>query len=189
MTVQDRIDTQPVHTPRPALVTAAAAVMTIAGAIVTLTGLLSLFARGPSAAGLEDVMHWAFVLFPPILLPLGVLDLAAARAALRGARWAPTAGLVSAALLATFGLFVLGATTGASEFLLSATWIAANGFVIHALSVTTAWFRRPGLTGQERGSTHVRSKVRAPRRAPHRPRWFRRSQSSHRARSDRYRDQ
>ena len=127
---------------RPPLVTAAAAVMTIAGALVTAVGLVSLFARGPSAAGLEDVLHWAFIVLPPILLPLGVLDLVAARGALRRASWARAAGLVSAGLFAVFGLFVLGATASAGEFLLSVTWIVANGCVIYALSVSGSWFGR-----------------------------------------------
>lgn len=139
MTANDRPDPSP-GMARPALIAAAAAVMASAGVLVTLTGFISLFARGPSAAGLEDLLHWAFILFPPILVPIGLLDLVGARAVLRGAPWARIAGLVSAASLALFGLFVLGATAGASEFLLSTAWIVANGFVIYALSVTGAWF-------------------------------------------------
>jgi hypothetical protein len=121
-------------------VTAAAFVMTMAGAVVILVSLLSLFARGPSAAGLEDVLHWAFIVLPPILLPFGLLDLVAARAALRGAAWARGAGLAAGVVLSLFGLLVLGANAGAGEFLLSTAWILANGFVLYALSVTGGWF-------------------------------------------------
>lgn len=124
------------------MVTESATVMTIAGAMVMVAGLVSLFARGPSAAGLEDVLHWAFIVFPPILLPVGVLDLVAARGVLRGAQWARVAGLVAAVLLAVFGLFVLGANASAGELLLSTAWIVANGFVIYALSISGPWFAK-----------------------------------------------
>jgi hypothetical protein len=125
---------------RPTLVMVAATLTTFAGALVTLAGLLSLFARGPSMGGLEDVLHWAFVLFPPILLPLGVLDLVAARGLLQGRRWARIAALTSAAAFALFALFVIAALPTTAEFLLGIAWIAGNGFVIYALAVTGDWF-------------------------------------------------
>ena len=127
-------------TDRPLLVTAATAVMTIAGALVILTGLVSLFARGSSAAEVGDPLRWAFVVAPVILLPVGVVDLVAARAALGGTPWARTAGAASAIVLALFGLFALGADATAGEFLLTTGWIVANGFVVYALVVSGAWF-------------------------------------------------
>jgi hypothetical protein len=144
MTADRPIQSSPAETPRPILVTAAATVMTVAGIAVTLSGLISLFARGPSVSGFEVILHWAFVVLPPILLPVGLLDLVAARGALRGAPWARMAGLAVAVLLALFGLLVLGASGGAGELLSSTAWIVANGFVLYALGVSGTWFADRG---------------------------------------------
>ena len=129
-------------TVRPALVRRAADFTVFAGALVTLTGLVSLFARGPSMAGLEDVLHAAFVLVPPVLLPLGLLDLVAGRALLQGPRWARIAAMTSAFVFALFGLFVIAALTTPVESLLGVAWIAGNGFVVYALAVNGEWFAR-----------------------------------------------
>jgi hypothetical protein len=137
-------------------VTSAAITMIVLGALIALLGLFFAFvgafvggaandinSQTPAFPGMAGAVAGVLIVFALILLAVGMLDIVAGANVLGGKGWARITGIVVAVIVGLFALLGLlggGNSRTGGSIVVSLIVVAANAFIVWALTTTGSWF-------------------------------------------------